>query len=566
MFFRKLFLDKFFKFKNKTYLCASKKTTNQKFTPTKNSTIIPTLKSNQIIKQLLITAAVAAMAFSANAETNVLWGTDVPEGIRATWDTPLLQLNAEQASEINAGDVLTMTVVSADTEGWPQVALFDPNVGWPPMSNVGVGGQTYPFIASFPVTNAMAETFHANGVAFKGDGAFVTEIGQVKGPGYLDPNAVWFGKETLAWGKAISIPNSVFENVKAGDKIQVKYDKEAPEHTLQIILGGWNGLNLATYEAAAHEFMTVDEESGVITIELTEALADYVWSDNTWDAFKLLKEGGLVMQGPCTVLEVLYIPYVEIPTTNFYAVGGFQGWNVEEPAVFSYANGVYTLVAEKASTMKISTLAGDWDSFNSATIGLSVAEVEFEDGSLPYTVTADYEFVLDYEATWTVTINAEQNSIKFTTDDPKPATPDIYLRGGMNNWEAVDSWKFVTSDDIVFTLSDVTLEKGTQFKVADANWGTINYGTNAAITLEEPVVLYYNGQNCSVAETVENINVIFNLNDKTLKLTKSSAIESISNENVEAVYYNLQGIQVNRPIEGSVYIVKKGSKVSKIAF
>lgn len=518
-----------------------------------------------MIKQLLVSTAVAALAFNVSAETNVLWETDVPEGVLATWDTPLLSMNAEQAASINPGDILTMTVVSASTEGWPQVAIFDPLVGWPPLANVGVGDKTYPLVASIPVTNAIAETIHTNGIDFKGDGAYVTEIGQIKGPGYLDPNTVWFGHETLAWGKSISIPNTVFENVKVGDKIQVEYDKEATEHTLQIILGGWSGLNLATYEAGSHDFMTVDEENGTITIDLTEALNDYTWGDNTYDVFALLKKEGLVMQGPCTVDAVLYIPYAE-PSVNFYAVGGFQNWEVENPAVFTYADGVYTLVAEDASTMKISTLAGDWDSFNSATIGYSMTEQIFDDGALPYVVTPDYEFIMDYKATWNVTINPTQQSIKFTTDDPKPQITDIYLRGGMNNWEAVDAWRFSTTDSEHFTLEGVTLEAGVQFKVADESWGTINYGTSAAIVLEEPVVLVYNGPNCSVADTMEDVNVEFNLTDKTLKLTKASGIKSALNDNSEAVYYNIQGIRVANPVEGNLYIMKKGAKVSKVAF
>ncbi len=512
-------------------------------------------------KQLLASAAVAILAFSASAETKVLWGTDIPEGVEATWGNPLLSLTAEQAATINPGDILTMKVESASTEGWPQVAIFEGGLGWPPMSNVGVGGKTYPFVATFPVTNDMAATFKASGVDFKGDGAFVSEISQIEGPGYLDPNAIWFGHETLAWGTAISIPNSVFENVKPGDKIQVVYDTAAPEHTLQIILGGWSGLNLATYEAGSHDFMTIDEATGVITIELTSALSSYEWSEKTYDAFTLLKENGLVMQGPCTVNQILYVQGSE-ETVNYYAVGGFQGWNVEEPAQFTFADGVYTLVAEGASTMKISTLAGDWDSFNSATIAPSG---EAADGVMPFEVKADYEFVLDYLANWTVTIDNSKKTIKFTTNDARPEV-DVYLRGGMNTWEAVDEWKFTTTDGNVFTLDNVSIEAGVQFKVADSSWGTVNYGTSEAIAPNTTVTLTYNGSNCVLTESVENATVEFNLTDKTFKVVTGSGIEAIGSENASAVYYNLQGVKVANPAEGNVYIVKKGSKVSKVAF
>lgn len=100
-------------------------------------------------KLLVLSAAVAAIAFSSNAETKVLWGTDIPEGFKVEWGVPALSLSAEEAATINAGDILTMTVVGVDSEnGWPQVAVFEGNVGWPPMANVGVGGKTYPFVAN----------------------------------------------------------------------------------------------------------------------------------------------------------------------------------------------------------------------------------------------------------------------------------------------------------------------------------------------------------------------------------------------------------------------------------
>ncbi len=46
----------------------------------------------------------------------------------------------------------------------------------------------------------------------------------------------------------------------------------------------------------------------------------------------------------------------------------------------------------------------------------------------------------------------------------------------------------------------------------------------------------------------------------------SSAVEAVESENAEAVYYNLQGLAVKNPVPGTIYIVKKGSKVSKVIF
>lgn len=315
-------------------------------------------------------------------------------------------------------------------------------------------------------------------------------------------------------------------------------------------------MTVATYDNLP--FITVDEENCQITCELVKELASYEQEGKTFNAFDLLKESGLSFQGENIVVnEISLVPASSEETVNYYAVGGFQGWNVESPAEFTFADGVYTLVAEKASTMKISTLKGDWDSFNSATIAPAEEEGKF-------VVKADYEFVLDYEATWTVTINPTNQTINFATEDERPQV-DIYVRGGMNGWGAEDAWKLTTTDGVIYTLAGVSIASDVQFKIADASWGTINYGANEAVTPNTVVALLYNGGNISLTESVENATIEFNLTDKTLKVITGNSVNAIESENA-AVYYNLQGVKVANPAEGNVYIVKKGSKVSKMAF
>lgn len=69
----------------------------------------------------------------------------------------------------------------------------------------------------------------------------------------------------------------------------------------------------------------------------------------------------------------------------------------------------------------------------------------------------------------------------------------IYLRGGMNNWgdeikdsegnvtttkeELLAPWEFLTTDVAnVYEIASCSIDKDTEFKVADATWGTINCG------------------------------------------------------------------------------------------
>ncbi|MDE6653955.1 MAG: hypothetical protein K2K37_06175 [Muribaculaceae bacterium] len=284
-----------------------------------------------MLKQLLLSAAVAAVAFTASAETKVLWSAENAEtGELATWGQPLLSLTPEQSAEIKVGDVLTFTVVSADSEiGWPQVAVFEGGIGWPPVANVGVGGKdSYPYVAEFPVAGSLAEILD-KGIDFKGDAAYVSEIALITSDKVYDPNTVWFGPKTCGWGDGISLGKELFADVKAGDRIVVEYDKEAAEHTLQFLFGGWNGLNLPTYEAWKMPFMNVDDEAGTITIDLIADLEKLEWEvegeAKEYDVFALLKESGLIMQGPCTVDAILYIPAVDFTAANQEAYEAVMG-------------------------------------------------------------------------------------------------------------------------------------------------------------------------------------------------------------------------------------------------
>lgn len=60
-----------------------------------------------------------------------------------------------------------------------------------------------------------------------------------------------------------------------------------------------------------------------------------------------------------------------------------------------------------------------------------------------------------------------------------PGQPSVYyMRGSFDiDWAALTEYNFLTTDTKnVWEIANVTLPAGTQFKVADANWGSINLG------------------------------------------------------------------------------------------
>ena len=65
---------------------------------------------------------------------------------------------------------------------------------------------------------------------------------------------------------------------------------------------------------------------------------------------------------------------------------------------------------------------------------------------------------------------------------------NLYLRGGMNGWGTSPDWQFYTGDEENSWVSPtITIEAGTEFKVADSEWGPINLGAgdNATVHVGE---------------------------------------------------------------------------------
>ncbi|MCM1036757.1 MAG: hypothetical protein NC406_05460 [Bacteroides sp.] len=61
----------------------------------------------------------------------------------------------------------------------------------------------------------------------------------------------------------------------------------------------------------------------------------------------------------------------------------------------------------------------------------------------------------------------------------------IFMRGGMNEWGSPAEWEFVSAADrnTYEIPGTVTIAKGTEFKVADSGWSSINMGAGADATV-----------------------------------------------------------------------------------
>jgi len=164
------------------------------------------------------------------------------------------------------------------------------------------------------------------------------------------------------------------------------------------------------------------------------------------------------------------------------------------------------------------------------------------------------------------------------------AAPELYIRGLYDVWDAVAERKLTFDKDAKrYSLMGVEMTGATKFKIADSSWGKYNFGAGTEeetlpINANNNSTTLFNGsQNDAQIDLTGSYNFYVFFTDDDFK---SSSIEvevytadedpyagvaaiAADEADAPAVYYNLQGVQVENPTNG-LYIVKQGNKVSKI--
>ena len=124
-------------------------------------------------------------------------------------------------------------------------------------------------------------------------------------------------------------------------------------------------------------------------------------------------------------------------------------------------------------------------------------------------------------------------------DDNFPTGPaageksGIYLRGSFNGWGTTDEAEFLTTSVAgVYEIKDLTFANGSDgFKVADANWGDINFGGTGTLTLGQPYTLVAGGGNIKFPTSNEyKCSVItLDMNAKTLTVVGEEGGKVVEN-------------------------------------
>lgn len=117
------------------------------------------------------------------------------------------------------------------------------------------------------------------------------------------------------------------------------------------------------------------------------------------------------------------------------------------------------------------------------------------------------------------------SAIFYPFESDTPGTPSgIFIRGDMNGWGADAAYEFQTTDvKGVWECPNVTINPDQGFKVADANWGDINFGGPSGdgkevVPFNSKYSLDFGGANLKVKETF-NGNVVLRRKGNKYTLT-----------------------------------------------
>lgn len=278
------------------------------------------------------------------------------------------------------------------------------------------------------------------------------------------------------------------------------------------------------------------------------------------------------------------------PGDDLYIVGPGSKWDPANPDAFTYdaAKNVYTYaVSDAADGFKISTAKGantnDWGPFDAAGYHTAAAlEANVAVELLPGSPAAGGNITTTVAAPYTVEVSGDFKTITIVSagEINVPATCCVIGELAAGKWDASKVAPLKLQDDGYtyyggvemaggwFRLCEKAGAPGNDLSGVGTQWGGQING--AEVENNNAVPFIQTGANAFNIVSFDNYpkTLYFTVNFKEMTVTVSdvpAGVESIdADNNVNAEYYNLQGIRVNEPVKGQLYIVRQGSKVSKV--
>lgn len=181
---------------------------------------------------------------------------------------------------------------------------------------------------------------------------------------------------------------------------------------------------------------------------------------------------------------------------------------------------------------------------------------------------------------YNVTVSGDMSTITATPETPEDAV--VFLVGDFNGW-AMDvndpKWQFHKEDGKY--VIEAVIPGNTPFKISARSWELspvyYTYGSEVGSTDIGNDMTWQWGTagNTTLAEDFRGRitltpNTADGEGDRTANVKmvydQHVGVGIVSAETEQAEYYNLQGLRVNSPVKGNLYIMKRGSRSLKVIF
>lgn len=267
----------------------------------------------------------------------------------------------------------------------------------------------------------------------------------------------------------------------------------------------------------------------------------------------------------------------EVASTLYLIGEPAGGWDTSKGIEMTKtADGVFEIDVDFKGTNSfgfVKTLGGDWTAFNSCryTPAERGQVPVIGDNEMLYTGDDSNDYSWDLGAgKYHFTVNT--NTMKFILSEGEggdipgpPVAGDLYFTGDVNNWSFLDDYK-LENDGKLYYYRAAVIRGGIPFKISDRSWNPAYTTENENMVMGQSYsVTFGDGlPNMAFAEDVEDAVLVLNTETLTLTVSDAASIDAVeADKNLSAEYFTLQGLRVASP-SGGIYIVRRGSEVSKI--
>lgn len=175
-----------------------------------------------------------------------------------------------------------------------------------------------------------------------------------------------------------------------------------------------------------------------------------------------------------------------------------------------------------------------------------------------------YKIVADY-ASMTITVTEAGSKDPNPTPEPTPGDyPDLYVVGYAYGMTAPNDNLMEVDENGIYTITMPELSNG--FAISGEGYSPFYSSTISDMALNTEYACEDGVMTLMCLATggdYTDVTIKFDYNTKKVILTKDSGVENIAAENVEPVYYNLQGVRVENP-ENGIFIEVRGTTVTKV--